>query len=286
MLPTSSPLISNPKVKRQPTPWFIYALGAIILLALLGELLGHGASQIDVNAPLSLPSFSHLLGTDEMGRDLLARLSLGAKVSLSVGILAALFSVAIGAAYGAISGLANKAMDSLLMQGLDILYSLPFLMVVVLFSLVLNQALSGLTQWAWLVSSANVIALVLALAFFSWPDTARMTRGMVLKIKQELFIEAAQSLGVSKTRLLMKHIIPNLLPVLLMSLTIALPRAILTEATLSFIGLGINPPWCSWGTMIGDGWQMVRSAPHLLIFPAGLLVLTVLAFNTAAKQFR
>ena len=172
------------------------------------------------------------------------------------------------------------------MRLVDVLYSLPFLMVVVLFALILNQGLTQVTAFSWVASSSNLIALVLALAFFSWPDTARMIRGQVLKLKQEAFIEAAHSLGGGLKRILMTHLLPNLMPLILLNITITLPRAILTEATLSFIGLGINPPWCSWGTMIGDGWQMVRMAPHLLILPSLLLVLTVICLNSWAKQIR
>jgi oligopeptide transport system permease protein len=264
------------------------SLGLILVLALLGDQLGLSPSAINPDDTLVRPfvSSAHWLGTDELGRDVLARLALGAKISLLIGVLSALLSVVLGTLYGATSALLGGWIDGVMMRVIDVLYSLPFLMVVILMALILGRFLAPLAVLPMFENVVGLMSLIAALAFFSWPDTARLIRGQVLKLREDEFIEAARSLGASLPELIFKHLVPNVSHLMILSAAMTIPRAILTEATLSFIGLGVNPPWCSWGTMIGDGWSMIRINPLLMLWPTVLLALTVLSLNTLAESYR
>ena len=261
-----------------------------MLLALFGDQFGHSADMLDDMHILSKPSLDHLLGTDDMGRDTLSRLAFGARISLIIGLSTALFSTSIGTLYGVTSALSPQWLDNMMNRGMDILYSLPFLMIVVVFKLIITPWLEALQhlfpQFPFLQVAASIIATILAIAFFSWTDTARLIRAESKKILQEEFIEAAQNIGTPPIKLFMKHLLPNLGRYLLLSATITIPRAILTEATLSFLGLGIQPPWCTWGTMILDGWQMIRIAPMLLIWPSVCLIASVASLNQFSEAFK
>lgn len=262
--------------RRRQFPLKLYIGGGILLLVLgltvAGQLIGMDPNAIDPNAPLLLPSQAHLFGTDELGRDLLSRLAIGAMVSLLIGITTALVAVCIGTAYGTIAAmLEGRIGEQVMMRLIDILYSLPGLMVVILFTLFLGR---------------NLASLVLALALFSWPDTARIIRGQVLSLRREEFVEAFHSLGGRKLRLVFRHFLPNLAALVILTATITIPRAILTESTLSFVGLGVAPPFSSWGTMINDGWQMIRIAPHLMLLPGGLLFVTMVALNLVGDSLK
>ena len=270
--------------------WPLIILFAIVLLALFGDQFGHSADMLDDMHILSKPSLDHLLGTDDMGRDTLSRLAFGARISLIIGLSTALFSTSIGTLYGVTSALSPQWLDNMMNRGMDILYSLPFLMIVVVFKLIITPWLEALQhlfpQFPFLQVAASIIATILAIAFFSWTDTARLIRAESKKILQEEFIEAAQNIGTPPIKLFMKHLLPNLGRYLLLSATITIPRAILTEATLSFLGLGIQPPWCTWGTMILDGWQMIRIAPMLLIWPSVCLIASVASLNQFSEAFK
>jgi oligopeptide transport system permease protein len=232
----------------------------LVVFALLGPWLAPSPDAIDPDIPLHLPMATHWLGTDDLGRDVLARLALGAQISLLVGLMTALVSATLGTIYGILAAYYRGWLDTLLMRSLDVIYSLPTLMIVILLGVFLGRSLPS---------------LVLALALFSWPDTARLVRGRLLQIQQEEYIEAYHSLGGPVWRLFLTHFLPNITGVLIVSITMTVPRAILTESTLSFVGLGIAPPLSSWGTMIADGWSMIRLAPHLLLLPSLMLVASV-----------
>lgn len=267
--------------------WPIVFLCGIVLLACFGDNFlnsaGHSANILDDKHIFEPASLHYLLGTDDMGRDTLARLAFGARISLLIGLLTALFSVSFGTIYGVICALSPKWLDKIMTASMDILYSLPFLMIVVVFKLILTPWLEKLQNMlpylTALQVATSIIATILALAFFSWTDTARLMRAESKKIVQEEFIEAAQSMGIPPVRLFLKYLLPNLSNYLLLSATMTIPRAILTEATLSFLGLGIQPPWCTWGTMILDGWQMIRISPMLIIWPSACLIITVASLN-------
>lgn len=248
--------------------WRSLPLLVVLTMALFGLTMADQAAQINPDAVTQWPSFSHWLGTDEMGRDLFARLSVGAVISLMIGLATAVVAMSIGTLYGMVAATFEGVVDTVMMRFVDILYSLPGLMMVILFSIFL-----GRTVWS----------IILALAFFSWPDTARMIRGQVLALKQEEFIEAFHSLGGGLVRLMGRHFIPNMLSLMILSITITVPRAILTESTLSFVGLGVSPPLSSWGTMINDGWQMIRLAPHLVLMPSAMLFATMISLNLVGE---
>ena len=240
--------------------WLWIGMGLLVVFAALVSIVAPSPDAIDPDIPLHLPMMAHWLGTDELGRDVFARLALGAQISLLVGLMTALVSATLGTIYGILAAYYRGWLDTLLMRSLDVIYSLPTLMIVILLGVFLGRSLPS---------------LVLALALFSWPDTARLVRGKLLQIQQEEYIEAYHSLGGPVLRLFWSHFLPNITGVLIVSITMTVPRAILTESTLSFVGLGIAPPLSSWGTMIADGWSMTRLAPHLLILPSLMLVMSV-----------
>jgi len=224
---------------------------------------------------LEVPSAAHWLGTDELGRDVLTRILYGARVSIAVGLGTALIALLIGTFYGLVSGYAGGALDSFLMRVVDIFYGLPDLLIFVLLSLFLGR---------------NITGVLIALGLITWVRFARITRGQVLQAKELIYVEGARAIGASHVRILLRHILPNIFAPLLVTLTFSIPAAILSESTLSFIGLGINDPYnawgTSWGTLAQDGWRAMRTYPHLIFFPALAIFLTILAFNFLGNGLR
>lgn len=270
----------KPKLPFWRTPkvfWSSVFLGLILLLALLGPVLGPDPNAINPQFPTAPPwpfagdVAGHWFGTDDLGRDLLSRVSVGARISLLIGFATAVVAVLIGTLYGTLSALSEGKTDTVMMRLIDIIYSLPSLMIVILFSVFMGR---------------GIPSLVLALSLFSWPDTARIIRGQILSLKREEFVEAFYSIGGRLDRLILKHFIPNTAGLIILTATITVPRAILTESTLSFIGLGVEPPLSSWGTLAGEGWQLVRVAPHMLFFPAIMIFSTMIALNLLGDGLR
>ena len=216
------------------------------------------------------------LGTDYLGRDMLARLMKGAEISLLIGILAPLFFVIGGVIYGSISGFFGGLVDSVMMRFADFVIALPFLLFMILFRFIFNIE-SG---------DSGIIPMVVALIILSWPGTARLVRGEILKIREQGYVEASRLLGTSTDRLILRHMIPNTLGVVLVTFTFAVPSTIFTEAFLSFIGMGVAPPTPSWGSMCNDGIRTMELTPHELLFPALLISITVLAFNLLGDGLR
>ncbi len=245
---------------------------AVALMALLGPVLGPDPNYIHPDLPTMVPGTAgHWFGTDDLGRDLFARLAVGARISLLIGLATALVAVVIGTIYGTVSAWFEGRVDTVMMRIIDVIYSLPGLMIVILFSVFWGR---------------GVFSLVMALALFSWPDTARIIRGQVLSLKREEFVEAFHSLGGGPFRLAWTHFLPNLMGLVILTTTITVPRAILTESTLSFIGLGVEPPLSSWGTLASEGWQLVRVAPHMIFFPALMIFATMVALNLLGDSLR
>ncbi len=211
----------------------------------------------------------HPLGTDYLGRDMLARLMQGARVSLFIGIVAPFFFVLFGIAYGGFAGYFGGVLDGLMMRFADFVVALPFLLFMILAKIAFGIG----------PGESGIMPMLIALILLGWPGTARLVRGQVLQIREQGYIDAARLLGARNHYLILRHIIPNTIGVILVTLTFAVPAAIFTEAFLSFIGMGVAPPTPSWGSMCNEGVKTMLSHPHELIFPAALISITVLAFN-------
>ena len=250
-------------------------LGIIIvisLLAILGPMLSpysySDQSLTDANQP---PSAAHWLGTDNLGRDLATRICYGARISLSIGIVASLINLGIGVLYGGISGYFGGRIDSIMMRIVDILYGIPLLLYVILLMVVLKPGL-------W-----NVF---IALGLVYWLRMARIVRVQVLSLKELEYVLAARVLGASHQRLIFGHLLPNSLGPIIVTLTLSIPEAIFTEAFLSFIGLGVSAPMASWGVLASEGVVTLRSYPFQLLSPAIAISLTMLGFNFLGDGLR
>jgi oligopeptide transport system permease protein len=219
---------------------------------------------------------SHPLGTDYLGRDMLARLMWGARTSLFIGICAPLIYVGIGLIYGGLAGYSGGRTDDVMMRFADFVIALPFLLFMILFKIAFGLG----------PGESGIGPMLLALVLLSWPATARLVRGQVLQIREEAYIAASRMMGATAPYLVMRHILPNVMGVLLVSLTFAIPTAIFIEAFLSFIGMGVVPPTPSWGSMCNDGIRTMLSHPHELMFPALFISATVLAFNLLGDGLR
>jgi oligopeptide transport system permease protein len=252
----------------------LLTVGLLCLVALLSGLgLPFSAFSFDQTSDTILagPSFTHWMGTDELGRDLFARVIYGSRLSLAIGLLTALMSFLIGTTYGAFAGFGGDRLDTLLMRGVDIMYALPDLLVMILVGVFVGRGTTG---------------ILLALALVSWMGTARLVRAEFLKLKNEEFVEAARAAGQGGLAIVLKHLLPNAAGPIIVALTFTVPSAILAESTLSFIGLGLSPPACSWGTLANDGWRALRTDPHLLFFPSLFIFMTVLSFNFLGDGLR
>lgn len=211
----------------------------------------------------------HPLGTDYLGRDMLARLMEGARVSLFIGLLAPFLYVLVGIIYGGFAGYFGGYLDVVLMRFAEFVVALPFLLFMILFKIAFGIG----------PGESGILPMLIALVLLGWPATARLVRGQVLQIREQGYIEAARLLGAKDHYLIIRHILPNTMGVILVTLTFAIPAAIFTEAFLSFIGMGVAPPTPSWGSMCNEGVKTMLSHPHELIFPAAFISVTVLAFN-------
>ena len=238
------------------------------------------------------PSARHWLGTDVHGRDLLVRLCLGAQISMLVGIIGAGVSLVIGVSWGSIAGYAGGRVDAALMRCVDVLYSMPS----IIFAIVLMSALEPVfAKWlsdagiAAAGQAARLIVMFAALGAVSWLTMARIVRGQVLSLRTRAFVEASRALGATPFWILRRHIVPNVLGVVTVYLTLAVPGIILSESFLSFLGLGIQPPMASWGSLISEGVAQInpiRIYWWLIVFPGGLLVLALLALNYLGDGLR
>lgn len=217
------------------------------------------------------PSWQHWLGTDKLGRDLLVRVLYGARISLSIGIVASLINLGIGVVYGGISGLLGGRVDRLMMNIVDILYGIPTLIYVILFMVVLKPGL---------------LNIFLALGISYWLQMARTVRGQVLTLKEQEYVMAARSMGASNWHILLKHLLPNSMGVIIVSMSMSIPDAIFTEAFLSFIGLGVSAPMASWGVLASEGVAAIKAYPYQLLFPALAISLTMLAFSFLSDGLR
>ena len=252
-------------------------IGGVVLLALtalslFGPLfLAYSYEEQNLALGAAPPSAAHLLGTDKLGRDQLARLFFGGRVSLLVGLAATSVSLTIGVLWGSIAGYAGGRLDAVMMRIVDILYALPFTIFVILLMTVFGR---------------NFILLFVAIGAVEWLTMARIVRGQVLALKRQEFIEAAVALGLRKHRIILRHLIPNVLGPVAVYTTLTIPAVMLLEAFLSFLGLGVQPPMASWGLLIKEGAEMMEEAPWLLLYPAALFTLTLFSLNFLGDGLR
>jgi len=233
------------------------------------------------------------LGADHLGRDILSRVIYGARVSLSFAVVASMVSLFIGMLYGTVSGYVGGRVDDMMMRIVDFLYAFPFLVVVILLQTyfkALGRA-SGMTGFGAKLLEINdamggMLFLFIAIGLINWIGMARIARGQVLSYKRKEFVEAAHAVGASNSRIIIKHLLPNIIGPLVVAETLAIPGYIFTEAFLSFIGLGVNPPTPSWGIMISEAVPALRSYPNQVLVPAIFLSLTTLAFNFLGDGLR
>jgi peptide/nickel transport system permease protein/oligopeptide transport system permease protein len=243
----------------------------VCVVAIFAPLIA-GASPTEMaNLPLLPPSGAHLMGTDSLGRDLFARVVYGARISLVVGLASQSIAVVIGLIVGAIAGFYGGTVGAVLMRITDVMFALPAL----LFALLL-LALLG--------SSVGVVVLALGLSM--WPAIARVERGQVLQVSSQEYIQAAYAVGCSDVRVLWRHVLPNSISPIIVQATFGVSTAIFAEAFLAFLGLGAQPPTPSWGRLLVDGYEYIRTSPHLIFFPALAISLTLLAINFIGDGLR
>ncbi len=249
-------------------------LAVLVLLVLFGPMLSdHRFDKPDWDAIAVPPSLSggHLFGTDSLGRDLYTRTLHGGRISLLVGLVSTLVSLVIGIAWGATAGFLGGRVDRLMMRIVDILYALPFMFLVILLMVLFGR---------------NIILIFVAIGAINWLDMARIVRGQTLGLKQREFIEAARVSGVKPAAIILRHIVPNLLGVVVIYVTLTIPQVILVESFLSFLGLGVQEPMTSWGVMVSDGALDMETAPWMLVFPALFLAITLFCFNFLGDGLR
>jgi oligopeptide transport system permease protein len=239
------------------------------------------------------PSIQHPFGTDELGRDQLARILFGGRISLMVGLVASLVALLIGVTYGALAGYAGGKTDALLMRLVDILYALPFTIFVILIMVFLKEPMNQLDAWLRQFSSLSrfqgigkIVGLFAAIGAVEWLTMARIVRGQVLTVKKMEYIEAARTLGYGHARIIFRHIVPNILGPVIVFTTLTIPAVMMLESFLSFLGLGVDAPLSSWGTLIKDGADKMENYPWLLVFPGGLFASTLLALNLLGDGLR
>ncbi|MEQ1665728.1 MAG: ABC transporter permease, partial [Bdellovibrionales bacterium] len=259
--------------------YFIFALCIIAIFA--KYLSPFSFEEQNMDYILSTPSSKYWLGTDDLGRDLFSRLIYGAQMSMAVGVFTAIFSLAMGMIYGAIAGWVGGRTDSIMMRVIDILDSIPTLVLLILVK-ILFDSINMFDD----PETRALVGVLMALGIFGWILLARIVRGQVLQVKQSLYVEAARALGSSSISTLIKHVIPNILGPVIVVLTFQIPSNILFESFLSFIGLGLQPPFSSWGVLANAGWKTIKSYPHLILAPGCALFFTMLAFNLLGDGLR
>ena len=260
----------------------IFLILLIVVAFLAPFILRFNFEQQDFTQILKSPDSIHWLGTDSLGRDMFARLIYGARVSLLVGLVTSFAALIIGTIYGIISGYCGKTIDLLMMRFIDLFQSLPEIVLMILFTVIFNSiSIAGISS-----GFKTLLGICIALSILNWVGIARIVRGNVLRLKEMEFVDAARTLGSHPWQITLRHLLPNMSGPILVALTYTIPTNILYESFLSFIGLGLQPPYASWGVLSSEGWRTIRSYPHLIISPALALILTTLAFNLIGDKLR
>jgi len=261
------------RIKKNPVA--MIAIGILILLTIMTiigpYLTGHGYEVVNTKIRNQWPSASHWFGTDELGRDLFSRTWQGGRISIILGIFGAVIDTVVGCLYGGISGYFGGKVDTVMMRILEILVSIPYLIVVILFSLIFKPGLG---------------TLLIALTITGWCYMARLVRGQLLQIKEQEFVLAAKALGANPARIITKHLLPNTMAVIIVAVTFDVPGFIFAEAFLSFLGLGVQSPDTSWGALASAAKQNLMFYPYQLFFPSIMIALTMLSFTMLGDGLR
>lgn len=270
----------------------LYVIIFLTLLAIIGPFIApYSYSDQLKGQERLLPNAQHWFGTDNLGRDLFVRVLVGTRISLSIGIVTSIMVLIIGSIYGAIAGLAGGKVDNFMMRIVDIIYSVPDLLIIILLSVVLKKPL----QDAFMVNpflkklsiiGPGLISIFIVMSSLYWVNMARIVRGQVLSLKEQEYVTAARALGASNWRIILKHLLPNCLGPIIVTVTFQIPSAIFSEAFLSFIGLGVDAPMASLGSLTSSALNGVYSYPYLLIFPAVFISVIILAFNMLGDGLR
>ncbi|AMV44701.1 ABC transporter permease subunit [Paraburkholderia caribensis] len=274
--PSRSPLATAARrfVRNRAAFAALLLLAVIMLACFVGPLLSpNNAIDSDWSAISLAPTFAnmHWFGTDELGRDLLVRTLVGGRVSLEVGLLGTLVSGLIGVAWGATAGYLGGRVDAVMMRIVDMMYAIPYMLIAILMMTLFGRAF---------------YLVVLTISAFSWLDMARVVRGQTLSLRSREFIDAAKAIGVDSRSIITRHIVPNLIGVVVVYATVTVPGIVLTESVLSFLGLGVQEPMTSWGVLIQDGAQKLESTPWLLLCPALMLCATLYAVSFVGDGLR
>lgn len=251
---------------------FIVLMGAIILLTPV--IMPYSYEEQNLEEQYQSPSLKHWMGTDSKGRDLMTRVFYGGRISLAIGLAGAVVSLIIGVAYGSMAGFAGGKTDNIMMRIVDILYGLPFLFFVILIMTIVGRSL---------------LVLFIALGVVEWLTMARIVRGQMIMLKEQEFVEAARALGASNSRIIVRHLLPNMMGPIIVYATLTVPAVMLEEAFLSFLGLGVQPPASSWGSLAADGMihiTPVRTVWWLVVFPGAALASTLFALNFLGDGLR
>lgn len=249
-----------------------FLLCFLILMSIIGPLLTpYTYFETHLHLKNQPPSSAFWFGTDELGRDLFTRVWWGARISLLVGITASLIDLVIGVLYGALAASVGGKTEEIMMRIADILHSIPYLLVVILLMVMIGS---------------GIVTIIIALTFTGWISMARIVRSQILLLKELDFVKAAEAMGASRLRILLRHLIPNAIGSIIITVTLTIPTAIFAEAFLSFLGLGVQAPIASWGTMANDGLPALRYYPWRIFFPAGFISITMFGFNLLGDGLR
>ena len=283
----SAPAPSSAETEQGSSPWRdawlrlrrnrLAVTGGVMLLVLsLACIVGpwlspYDYAEQDLENTFAPPGAAHWLGTDQLGRDLLVRVLYGGRISLGVGLCATFVALTIGVIYGAVAGWVGGRTDAVMMRIVDIIYALPFTIFVILLMVFFGR---------------NIVLLFVAIGAVEWLTMARIVRGQIMSLKKMEFIEAARSLGFGNRRIIFRHLLPNALGPIIVYATLTIPAVMLLEAFLSFLGLGVQPPMSSWGTLIKDGAEKMEEYWWLLVFPGALFSLTLFSLNFLGDGLR